>query len=386
MVPGFFAYPNQESRRLTIAILLALAVHGLLIFGLRFDWRLTELPHEPRLELTIAVFEPAEDASADAAAQDTGGPADQAPSPPAAEEEGGPTAEPLEAMSSPAQPPAPNAASEPATPPAPALESEVRNPPAPAKPSEPVITAPRPRAAAPPRRPPAEPTVRPTPTPKPASAPEEKSAPKTAPPTRPAPRQAEREEESKVAQTPSAPPSVRASPPRPETTAPGLDKTPPPKTEAAETAGKIARSARRPNGQDLLERGLEMARRDTAAELPEGAPGERKKSDASIMTLQRFYEENWARQVERSGVIPAEAVRLQLTSGPTLAVVVKANGSVQSITVLRSSGHAGVDQAARAMVYQAAPYAPFPPELRRYATTLRIVRQWKFRQGRLVSQ
>lgn len=129
-----------------------------------------------------------------------------------------------------------------------------------------------------------------------------------------------------------------------------------------------------------------MARRETAAELPAGIPSEQKKSDAATLTLQRFYEENWAHRVERSGVIPPEAVQLNLTSGPILAVVIRADGSVQSITVLRSSGHQAVDAAARAMVYQAAPYAPFPVELRRRVTTLRIVRQWKFKQGRLVSE
>jgi hypothetical protein len=37
------------------------------------------------------------------------------------------------------------------------------------------------------------------------------------------------------------------------------------------------------------------------------------------------------------------------------------------------------------MVQAAAPYAPFPPELRRQTRVLRIVRKWKFEHGRMLS-
>jgi protein TonB len=136
---------------------------------------------------------------------------------------------------------------------------------------------------------------------------------------------------------------------------------------------------------ELLNRGLEMARNTTTPENQTGSPWEKPGNSPSLTSLKNFYEESWARKVERLGSIPAEALKLNLSIGPTLAVAIRADGSVQSITVLHSSGHASIDEAARSMVQAAAPYAPFPPELRRQTNVLRIVRKWKFEHGRMLS-
>jgi protein TonB len=148
--------------------------------------------------------------------------------------------------------------------------------------------------------------------------------------------------------------------------------------------GKLPAS--RLSGQELLNRGLEIARNTTTPEIQAGNPWEKSGSSPSLTSLKNFYEESWARKVERLGSIPAEALRLNLSTGPTLAVAIRADGSVQSITVLRSSGHASIDESARSMVQAAAPYAPFPPELRRQTSVLRIVRKWKFEHGRMLSE
>ncbi|NJN46021.1 MAG: hypothetical protein HC808_05535 [Candidatus Competibacteraceae bacterium] len=42
-----------------------------------------------------------------------------------------------------------------------------------------------------------------------------------------------------------------------------------------------------------------------------------------------------------------------------------------------------MDEAAKQIVSLAAPYAPFPAELRRQYDILHIVRQWKFEHGKL---
>ncbi|MDQ2696907.1 MAG: energy transducer TonB, partial [Pseudomonadota bacterium] len=60
-----------------------------------------------------------------------------------------------------------------------------------------------------------------------------------------------------------------------------------------------------------------------------------------------------------------------------------ADGSIHSITLVRSSGHPVLDAAARQIVELAAPYAPFPPVLKREADILHIPRTWQFLQGSL---
>lgn len=107
-----------------------------------------------------------------------------------------------------------------------------------------------------------------------------------------------------------------------------------------------------------------------------------------LSTLEGVYLESWRRQVERVGTrnFPREVRRLGLSSGPTLAVTIRADGSLQSITLLTSSGNSALDSAARRIVQQAAPFAPFPPELRRFTSVLSIVRKWQFEQGKVSSR
>ena len=60
-------------------------------------------------------------------------------------------------------------------------------------------------------------------------------------------------------------------------------------------------------------------------------------------------------------------------------------GRIENIEVLSSSGHAVLDEAAIRIVRMAAPFDPFPAELRATTDVLEIIRTWKFRQNRLSS-
>ena len=53
--------------------------------------------------------------------------------------------------------------------------------------------------------------------------------------------------------------------------------------------------------------------------------------------------------------------------------------------VLSSSGYAVLDEAAIKIVRMAAPYAPFPPELRATTDKLEIIRTWQFQENELSS-
>ena len=82
---------------------------------------------------------------------------------------------------------------------------------------------------------------------------------------------------------------------------------------------------------------------------------------------------------------PEASVRYGLYGNLRLLVVIRADGSLHDIRVLSSSGYAVLDEAAIKIVRMAAPYAPFPPELRATTDRLEIIRTWQFQENRLSS-
>jgi protein TonB len=101
------------------------------------------------------------------------------------------------------------------------------------------------------------------------------------------------------------------------------------------------------------------------------------------------YLDAWRRKVERIGNLnyPDQARRSKLYGNLVLHVAVKADGSVEQIKVLHSSGHKILDDAAVRIVRLAAPFSPFPNEIREETDILDITRTWQFlRSGRLNAQ
>jgi len=92
------------------------------------------------------------------------------------------------------------------------------------------------------------------------------------------------------------------------------------------------------------------------------------------------YLEGWRRKVERIGNLnyPEEAKRLGLHGSLILQVAVRADGTVASVRVVRSSGFNVLDKAAVRIVKLAAPYAPFPADIRAETDILDITRTWQF--------
>ena len=92
------------------------------------------------------------------------------------------------------------------------------------------------------------------------------------------------------------------------------------------------------------------------------------------------YLHAWRKKVERVGNLnyPDEAKRKKLYGDLLLHVALRADGSVQQIRVVRSSGHKILDDAAVRIVRLAAPFAPFPEEIRKEIDILDITRTWQF--------
>jgi protein TonB len=92
------------------------------------------------------------------------------------------------------------------------------------------------------------------------------------------------------------------------------------------------------------------------------------------------YMEAWRAKVERIGNInyPDEARARQLSGSLLLDVALTPDGQVQEITVRQSSGHQVLDDAAVRIVELAAPFAPFPEDIRREVDVLHVTRTWRF--------
>ncbi len=92
------------------------------------------------------------------------------------------------------------------------------------------------------------------------------------------------------------------------------------------------------------------------------------------------YLDAWRRKVERIGNLnyPQEAKQRNLYGSLVLMVSLRADGSVERVRLLRSSGHQLLDDAAIRIVRLAAPYAPFPAEIRHETDVLEITRTWQF--------
>lgn len=99
------------------------------------------------------------------------------------------------------------------------------------------------------------------------------------------------------------------------------------------------------------------------------------------------YLADWRSRVESVGnqYYPEASLRYGIYGSLEMLVTVRKDGSLEDIDILRSSGYAVLDEAAMRIVRLAAPYSPFPDELRATTDKLEIVRTWQFEQNPLSS-
>ncbi len=92
------------------------------------------------------------------------------------------------------------------------------------------------------------------------------------------------------------------------------------------------------------------------------------------------YLHEWSTRVEQVGNnnYPQEALRRQITGHLRLLVSLNPNGTIHRVEILQSSGQSVLDEAAVQIVRLAAPFAPFPPEIRQNYDRLEIIRTWNF--------
>lgn len=92
------------------------------------------------------------------------------------------------------------------------------------------------------------------------------------------------------------------------------------------------------------------------------------------------YMEAWRKKVERVGNLnyPEAARKKKLSGSLILDVALNNDGSINQITVRRSSGHKELDDAAIRIVELASPYSQFPDHIREETDILHITRTWQF--------
>jgi len=126
------------------------------------------------------------------------------------------------------------------------------------------------------------------------------------------------------------------------------------------------------------------ARTDTETNTSARMPRVRRLTSVSArQAVDAYYLQSWRRKVETIGNLnyPEEARRDRLYGSLRLLVSITPDGALQDVKILDSSGHKVLDDAALRIVKMAAPFAPFPPEMRANTDVLEIIRTWEFRKN-----
>jgi protein TonB len=140
------------------------------------------------------------------------------------------------------------------------------------------------------------------------------------------------------------------------------------------------------SGADLMTSALALARMEAqiARQVDEYNKRPRKKFVGARAAESRFalYVEHWRQKVERIGNLNyPEGARGRVYGSLRVTVAIKPDGSIEEIQVEHPSEHKILNEAALKIVRLAAPYAPFPPEVRRDTDILVITRTWTFAPG-----
>ena len=101
-------------------------------------------------------------------------------------------------------------------------------------------------------------------------------------------------------------------------------------------------------------------------------------SNSNANDLQSRYLNAWQRKVETIGFYETEKLKLDSDVTITLKAVIDKDGEILEISILKSSGLREVDELAKMILTQAAPFAEFDEEMRLQYDSLEIVRDWNF--------
>jgi periplasmic protein TonB len=151
--------------------------------------------------------------------------------------------------------------------------------------------------------------------------------------------------------------------------------------------------AEMPTANEMMQRSLEAMRLE--AQIAKDMDAYQKRPKRRFVGARaeeyRFarYVEDWRLKIERIGNLnyPEAARENRLYGSLLLTVSIRADGTLESVEINRSSGSRILDAAAVRIVEMSAPYSAFPADVRRDTDVLHITRTWTFTRGdALVSQ
>ena len=139
--------------------------------------------------------------------------------------------------------------------------------------------------------------------------------------------------------------------------------------------------------KSLMERSLEIASLEArlADQQQAYARRPRVKRVTAVSTLQSdnaWYVQSWVDKVTRVGNLnyPRQARQAGIYGDLRLLVSLRKDGTIKEVSILQSSGSSVLDDAAIQIVRMAAPFAPFPEDLKEQYDVLEIIRTWSFQQ------
>ena len=144
--------------------------------------------------------------------------------------------------------------------------------------------------------------------------------------------------------------------------------------------------------KSLMERSLEIASLEARFDQQRRAYAKKPRvmrvtAASTLKSTNAWYVQNWVSKVPRVGNInyPTEARRAGIYGTLRMLVSMREDGTIKELAILESSGSSVLDDAAIRIVRMAAPFAPFPDEMRENVDELEIIRTWVFERRGLTS-
>lgn len=154
-----------------------------------------------------------------------------------------------------------------------------------------------------------------------------------------------------------------------------------------QTEPETEQDSEQTNATELINRSMEMLTLNQQINQSLQAYSKAPKSKFISSRTREFkyasYMRDWVQKVERVGELnyPDSARRQHLSGKLIVQVALYPDGSVREITIRKPSGHKILDDAAVRIVKLAAPFAPFPEDIKKETDILYITRTWVFTSG-----
>ena len=92
-----------------------------------------------------------------------------------------------------------------------------------------------------------------------------------------------------------------------------------------------------------------------------------------------MYVDSFRQKIERNGGLNySQLSKERVRADPLVSVAIRSDGTVEEVTIVRSSGRSDTDDAVRRIVRVNARYAAFPPNLASRYDVIEIRRIWTF--------